>query len=186
MAHAVNELLVLNRFIVSELTVRNLWDDGVFAGLNAVPVLSKLLSIRYETVECDPSFARQEACRIGAILYLAGIRRRFGVNLAKNVYIPKLKDSIIAQDDSNLEKADPILLWVLMIGGVQSFMHEEHKWFVSATANLVVHKRYRMWGELMAVVCEILWIDGILEAECNEFRGEVSAELWSSYKHIFS
>lgn len=186
MAHAVNELHVLNRFIVSELTVRNLWDDGVFAGLNVVPVLSKLLSIRYETAECDPPFVRQEACRIGAILYLAGIRRRFGVNLAKNVYISKLKDSIIAQDDSNLEKTDPILLWVLMIGGVQSFMHEEHKWFVSATANLVVHKRYRMWGELMAVVCEILWIDGILEAECNEFRGEVSAELWSSYKHIFS
>ena len=186
MVHAVNELLVLNRFMVSELTVRDFWDDGVFAGLNVVPVLSKLLLIRYETVECDPAFARQEACRIGAILYLAGIRCRFGVNLATNIYIPKLKDSIIAQDDSNLEKTDPILLWVLMIGGFQSFMHEEHKWFVSAIAKLVVQKRYSMWEELMAVVCGVLWIDGILESECNEFQSEVSAELWTSYRHIFS
>lgn len=186
MAHAINELLVLNRFMVSELTVRDFWDDGVFAGLNVVPVLSKLLSIRYETVERDPAFAKQEACRIGAIFYLAGVRRRFGVDLAKNVYIPKLKDSIIAQDNSNLKKTDPILLWVLMIGGVQSFKHEEHKWFVSATANLVIHRRYSTWEELMAVVYGVLWIDGILQAECNEFQGEVSAELWTSYGHIFS
>jgi len=185
MAHAVNELLILNQFMVSELTVRNFWDDGVFAGLNIVPVLSKLLSIRYETVECNAAFARQEACRIGAILYLAGVRCRFGVILSTNVYIPKLKGSIIAQDGLNLEKTDPILLWVLMIGGAQSFMHEEHKWFVSATANLIVHKGYSMWEELMADVCAVLWIDGILEAECNKFHGEVSAELWTSHRHIF-
>jgi hypothetical protein len=178
--------LFLNRFMVSELTFRDFWDDGVFAGLNVVPVLSKLLSIRYETVKCNPAFARQEACRIGAILYLAGIRCRFGVNLATNVYIPKLKDSIIAQDDSNLEKADPILLWVLMIGGVQSFMHEEHKWFVSATANLLVHNRYSMWEEVTAVLYGVLWIDGILETECNKFQGEVSAELWTSHRRIIS
>jgi hypothetical protein len=186
MTHAVNELLVLNRFMVSELIVRDFWDDSIFAGLHIVPVLSKLLSIRYEAVECDPAFAKQEACRVGAILYLAGIRRRFGWNLATNIYIPKLKDSIIAQDDSNLEKTDPILLWVLMIGGVQSFLHEEHKWFVSATANLLVHNRYRMWEEVMPVLYGVLWIDGILETECNKFQGEVSAELWTSYRCIIT
>jgi hypothetical protein len=186
MTHAVNELLVLNRFMVSELIVRDFWDDSIFAGLHIVPVLSKLLSIRYEAVECDPAFAKQEACRVGAILYLAGIRRRFGWNLATNIYIPKLKDSIIAQDDSNLEKTDLILLWVLMIGGVQSFMHEEHKWFVSATANLLVHNRYRMWEEVMPVLYRVLWIDGILETECNKFQGEVSAELWTSYRCIIT
>jgi hypothetical protein len=186
MACAINELLVLNRFVVNGLTVRDFWDDSVFAGLNVVPVLSKLLSIRYETVECDPAFARQDACRISAILYLAGIRCRFEANLATNVYIPKLKDTIIAQGDSNLEKTDLILLWALMIGGVQSFRHDEHKWFVSATANLVVHNRYSIWEELMAVVCGVLWINGILEVKCNEFQGEVSSELWTSYRHIFS
>jgi hypothetical protein len=186
MAHAVDELLLLNRFILSELTVRDLWDDGVFAGLHVVPVLGKLLSIRYEAVDLNPALARQEACRIGAILYLAGVRHRFGVNLAKDIYIPKLKEFIIAQDGLISENVDPILLWVLVIGGMQSFMHEEHKWYVSATANLIVRKQLNMWEELMAIMYEVLWIGGILEAECNEFQGEVNEELWTTYRQIFS
>lgn len=186
MASAVIELLVLNQFIVSELAARDLWDDGVFAGLHVVPLLSKLLSIRYEADGHDPTFARQESCRIGTLLYLSGIRSRFGVNLSTGVYIPKLKDAIIAQDSLCLEPTDPILLWVKFIGGVQSFIHAEHKWFVSATARLIVGQQWSIWEELMVVVREVLWVEGILEVECHEFRREVSAELWSSYGHLFS
>jgi hypothetical protein len=180
MAHAVNELLALNRLMASELAARNLWGDGVFAGLNVVPVLSKLLSLRYDTVagvESDPAFARQETCRIGAILYLASIRRRFGVNLSAGIYFQRLKDSVTAQDGSGMEITDPVLLWALVIGGVQSLTHEEHKWFVSATASIVARERYSTWEELMAIVREVLWIEGILRTECIEFQGEVSAEL---------
>lgn len=184
MSNAVMELLTFNQFLARELTVRDIWEDDVFAELNLIPVLSKLLSIRLESAEHDSAFARQEACKIGAILYIAGIRARFGVKLATNVYIPKLKDSIVAQADSNLEKPVPFLSWVLMIGGVQSFMHEEHEWFVSTIANIAVSKRYSMWEELMADVRGILWIDGMLEAECSKFRGEVSRELWTSYRVI--
>jgi hypothetical protein len=107
--------------MANELTLRDLWDDGVFAGLHVVPILSKRLSIRPEVAERNPDFARQEACRIGAVLYLAGVRRRFGVNLATNVYTPKPKDSIFAQGGESLDEFDPILLWMLMIGGVQFF-----------------------------------------------------------------
>lgn len=186
MVHAVNELLALNQFMVSELTARDFWNDGFFAGLNIFPVLCKFLSIRYDTVDRDPVLARQEACRICAILYLAGIRCRFGGNLTTNIYIPKLKESIIAQNDPNLGETDPILLWLLMIGGIQSFMHEEHKWFVSAIANRVVHNQYSSWRELMAVACRVLWIDGLLKAECSELRDELSTELWTSHRHEFS
>ena len=186
MISAVNELLGLNQFIASELAVRDLWDDGVFAGLHVVPLLSKLLSIRYETLGSTPPFARQEACRIGALLYLAGIRHRFGVGLKAGVYIPKLKDVIIAQDGSNLETTDPILLWVLFLGGVQSLRHAEHKWYISAIADLIVRRQWSMWEQLMAIVHQVLWVEGILEVECEEFRREVSAESWSSYGHLFS
>ena len=180
---AVNELLVLNQFMVSELAARDLWDDGVFAGLHVVPLLSKFLSIQYETGRCDSAFARQESCRVGALLYLSGIRRRFGVNLAAGVYIPKLKNAIIAQDGFSLGPADPVLLWVTFIGGVLSLIDAEHKWFVSATAHLILGRQWSIWDELMHIVREVLWIDDILEVECHEFHREVSAELWSSYGH---
>jgi len=176
----------LNQLILSELAVRDLWDDGVFAGLHVVPLLSKLLSIRYEAGRHNQAFSRLESCRIGAILYLAGIRRRFGVNLATGIYISKLKDAIVAQEHSNLEEIDPILLWVLLIGGVQSLVHTEHKWFVSATADLIVRWQFRIWEELMDIVRGVLWIEGIVDAECDEFQREMSSELWNTYGQIFS
>jgi len=186
MVSAINDLLVLNQFILSELAVRDLWDDGVFAGLHVVPLVSKLLSIRYETVRHNPAFSRQESCKIGAILYLAGIRRRFGVNLATGIYIPKLKDAIVGQECSNLEEINPILLWILLIGGVQSLIHAEHKWFISTTADLVVRWQFSTWEELMDIVRGVLWIEGILDVECDEFHRELSSESWNTYGHIFS
>jgi hypothetical protein len=186
MVSAIKDLLALNKFIVSELAIRDLWDDGVFAGLQVVPLLSKLLSIRHETSRHNPAFSRQESCRISATLYLAGIWRRFGVNLATGIYISKLKDAIITQDNSNLDKSDPILLWILLIDGVQSLIHAEHKWFVSATAELIVRRQFNRWEELVDTLGGVLWIEGILDVECDEFHRELSAESWNTYGHIFS
>jgi hypothetical protein len=120
------------------------------------------------------------------VLYLAGIRRRFGVNLATCIYISKLKDAIVAQENSNLDGSDPILLWRLLIGGIQSLIHAEHKWFVSATAELIVRRQFNMWEELVDIVRGVLWIEGILDVECDEFHREVSAESWNTYGYIFS
>jgi hypothetical protein len=170
--------------MTKELTSRNLWDDGVFAGLYIVPILSKLLSIHPPAIPYDPALARQESCRIGAMLYLADLRRRFGVNLPTDTYILKLKDVIIAQ--GGLGGTDLVLLWVLVVGGVLSFGHEEHGWFVETVAGLVVCQGYSMWEELMAVVCVVLWINGILEDECKFFRDEVSTELWTLHSYVFS
>ena len=186
MTSTVLDLLILNQFMVSELAIRDLWDDGVFAGLHVMPLISKLLSFRHDTHEYILTFARQESCRIGALLYLSGVRCRYGVSLSTAVYIPKLKDVIITQDNSSFDPTDPVLLWVVFIGGVKSLVHAEHNWFVSTAAQIIVRQQWTLWDELMAVIREVLWIEGVLEVECHEFRREVSAELWSSYGHLFS
>lgn len=186
MNSATNELLALVQFIISERAVRYLWDDGVFAGLHVVPLLSKFLSIRHNISESNPTFASEESRRIGALLYLAGIRQRFGVNLAKDIYIPKLKHAIMVQNNSNLEKIKPVMVWLLVIGGVQSLMHDDHNWFVSATVQLILQLQYNNWEELMTTVREVSWVEGILEVECNKFCMEVSSTLWNSYGHFFS
>ena len=71
-----------------------------------------------------------------------------------------------------------ILLWVVLIGGVQSYNMPAHNWFVSATVDLVIKREGLTWDELMVIVREVLWIEGLFEAECCEFRKEFSAELW--------
>jgi len=187
MTSAVTELLTLNRFMTNELTFRPLWEDGPFAGLHVVPLLSKFLSIRHSIIESNPTFAKEESCRIGALLYLAGVRQRFGVNLAaSNIYIPKLKHAITAQGVPNMEESNHLLLWILVTGGVQSLLHEDHHWFVSTAADLMVRLNLGSYSAVMAIVRRVLWVDGILDVECDEFYSEVSSELLSSYGHVFN
>jgi hypothetical protein len=186
MRSAVNDLLILNQSILSELATRDLWDDGVFAGLYILPVLAKFLSIRPDINGYSPALARQESCRIGALLYLAGIRHRFGVQFSAHIYIPKLKQAIISQAGSNAEEISPLIVWLLVLGGTQSFMNEDHKWFVQATAALVQRLQLSTWDGLMDTVRMVSWIEGILEVECDLFRMEVSSESWNSHEHLFS
>lgn len=185
MNSAIYELLVLIQYMVSALAVRDLWDDGVFAGLHVVPLMSKFLSIHHDISESSPALAREESCRLGALLYLGGIRRRFGVNLTPDVYIPKLKKAIISQDNSNAE-INPVLLWLLVIGGIQSLAHEDHPWFVTEASNLIIGMEYSTWEELMTAVRTVSWVDGILQVECEKFRMEVASELWNSYGYFWS
>jgi len=187
MTSAVTELLTLNQFMIDELAVRVLWEDGPFAGLHVVPLLSKFLSVRHNISDSNPAVAREESCRIGALLYLAGVRQRFSVNLAaSNTYIPKLKSAILGQGVLNMEESNHLLLWLLVIGGVQSLLHEDHHWFVSAAANLIMHLQCGSRGEVMGIVRRVSWLDGILDIECDEFYTEASSELLSAYGHVFN
>jgi hypothetical protein len=187
MTSAVTELLTLNQFMINELEVRVLWQDGPFAGLHVVPLLSKFLSVRHDISESNPVLAREESCRIGALLYLAGVRQRFGVNLAaSNTYIPKLKYAIVAQGVLNVEDQNYFLLWLLVIGGIQSLLHGDHRWFVSAAANLIMQLRCGSLVEVMGIVRRVSWLDGILDIECDEFYAEVSSELLTTYGQVFN
>ncbi|KAF4626853.1 hypothetical protein G7Y89_g11305 [Cudoniella acicularis] len=172
----MSELLVLNQLILSELAVRDMWDDGVFAGLHIVPIMSKLLCIRQEPCEHGPVFARQKACRIGALLYLAAIRRSFGVHLAPDIHIPKLKHAITTWVELNMDGTNPLILWLLVIGGAQSLGHQDNGWFVSATVNIIVRLQLSAWEELMNSVRSVLWVEGILQVECSEFHRKISSE----------
>jgi hypothetical protein len=186
MAEAVNELLALNQHVAIELMVRDLWDDSVFAGLYVVPLLAKFLSIRNDKALFDILLRKQEICRIGALLYISTIRRGFGVRLSSAVYIPKLIEAINAERTLRSGLADPVLRWVVFIGGIESLYHTEHEWFVCAMAEIVVEQEWGIWCELMAFMREILWIEGIMHEECHEFRMEICAEIRSSHGRYFS
>lgn len=183
MTSAINDLFALNEFILSELRVRYLWDDGVLAGLQVIPLLRKLLSIRHDSI--DVIFLRQESCRIAALLYLSGIRRRFGVALSAAVYIPKLKEALVAQDRAKSVPNESTLFWMTFVGAVQSLDYPEHEWFVSTIAHLILQKQWSSWEELIAAIRETLWIDGVLESKCHALRVDVAVVLWNSYGHRF-
>ncbi|KFY94298.1 hypothetical protein V498_03933 [Pseudogymnoascus sp. VKM F-4517 (FW-2822)] len=180
MISATYDLLALNQYMVNKAEAGDLWDNAIFAGLYIVPLLSKLLTIRHNTL--DATLAKQESCRIGALLYLSGIRRRFGIALTGDIHVQTLKRAISEDISCN---TDPILPWLLVIGGVQSVKLEDRKWFISEVANLLLRLQYSTWGELVAAVRGVLWVEGILETECEQFRTDIASEVWSKYGYIF-
>ncbi|MAD86734.1 MAG: hypothetical protein CL912_27570 [Deltaproteobacteria bacterium] len=177
---AIANLVNLSQFIIKEMSVRDIWDDGVFAGLYVVPVISKFLSIPHNIINQNPVLLRQEMCRLGALLYLAGIRQRFGVELHLEIYVSKLKLvlAIPTQDHDVL-----LSLWLLVLGGVQSFLSEHHGWFVSATADLITRLQYSFWDEVMVALNQVVWIEGLLGAEFENFRMEITSILWEKSEY---
>lgn len=175
---AIHDLLVLNQYMVNKAVAGDLWNNAVFAGLYIVPLLSKLLTIRHTAF--GATLAKEESCRIGALLYLSGIRRRFGMALTTDIHVQNLKYAL--SEDIN---TDLILPWLLVVGGTQAVDLEVREWFVSTTANLLLRLQCNSLNELMAAVRDVLWVEGILEAECRQFYVDVAAEAWNKHGYLF-
>jgi hypothetical protein len=189
LAIAMKHLYRFNQLLLNEALARDVWSDGVFAELNLMPVLHKLLSIRFEHAEQDPILIKQEAYRVGAINYLAIIRDKFAVNLSSHVPLQKLKDTVGFLGSANVDYDLPVLLWLLALGGTQSIKKGErlvHDWFVTKLAELIAFMGCGSWEQIMYHVRGVLWIEGLAQDECQVLRGEVSAKVWSSHSHIFA
>ena len=182
----MEELCRFNQLLICEASRRNVWTDGVFAELNLMPVLHKLLSTQPELASEDPEVRKQEACRLGAINYLALIRDKFAVNLSAVVPLRKLKHSVEHLENANDHADLSLLLWLLVIGGTQSIRkgerhrdHQVHEWFIGKLAELVTLAEYVSWTQVMYHVEEVLWIEGLAQRECEILCGEISNRAWS-------
>jgi hypothetical protein len=184
---AMNLLQNLNRLVVDELSRRDLWDDGVFAGMHIVPVLHHLLSTRHEITQENSAVLGEESCRLGAILYLGAIRLKFGVTLTADFYVRKLKKCIMLQGEAFWDETPEILVWFLVLGGIQStFMEEEHAWFIAALASHAASAGHMSWEDLMSLIREVLWIDKAYEGECIALQGEVTTKSRLIHHHMLS
>jgi hypothetical protein len=179
---AIHDLYGLNQLIITEAETRDIWVDGVFAWNYIVPVLYKLLLTRYE----QPGTSM---LRAGAMLYIAAIRRRFGVRFLTHVQIWNLKNSmsVLLQENEPVPYDTPIFLWLLVLGSTLSSPKEDHEWFVSQTAQHIFTRRYESWDEVIGdYVQKVLWIDELLIPEREILRQELSTIMWNSYGLAFS
>jgi hypothetical protein len=189
-ASAIRDLYRQNQLLVDQVKPRDGWTDGVFANLNLMPVLYKLLSIQYDPLEQDSIVKRHTAYRAGAILYLSIIRLKFGINLSASLHIRNLKEALGALEDLNIDCDLTILLWLLVVGGTQSTttreQPEEHGWFVSKLTQVIIFMGCNSWEQVMSHVRGVLWADGLAEENCDELRGEVRTKAWSLYGQVFA
>jgi hypothetical protein len=159
------------------LTTGTMGSDDVSISLLVACVIHRLLSVRYDTAEVSQAMSIQESCRIGILLYLTAIRYGFDTHLSPNFYVSKLKHTVMSQGNSHSEITSRIKLWLLVIGGIQSLTHKDHNWFVLAIASLIVRLGYHTWYDVMTTMRQTLWIEGMLQVECDKLHKEVLLEL---------
>lgn len=183
-AVALKDSSVMNVVVNGKLSIRATLVDGTFQGIYLMPLLHELLSMSCDVSTLDQVVTREECYRIGAIMYLSAIRSLFGFHISTSIYIQELK-SIISRDYTVWEADYGKLLWILIVAALPSFEQEEHEWIVSNMSRIIMYCGYSMWGELVSLLHEILWIDELFDEGCEILRAEISSKLWRSHNYLF-
>jgi hypothetical protein len=140
--------------------------DGVFSIHHQLSSLSGFESNSRED-------ALQESCRLGALLYtreaLQGIPT-LGI-LPLNVVI-KLKTHLMLIDESFSE---PILLWLLVLGGIRSQTDPLKTWFIDGLVKLARVLGVSTWMDAQRVLKDFIWVGEVLDKQSQLLWEEVEA-----------
>ena len=179
---AIYNLYSLNQLIIEEDEARDVWKDGVFEWNHVVPALHKLLLARHEDLD-----AGSTAIRSGSVLYIAAIRRRFGIRFLTHVQIRILRVTLstLFENVNTSPYEDSVMLWMLVLGGTLSSLKDDHDWFVSHTTRHVFTLGCTSWEEVKSTLKKVIWLDHVLITELESLRQEVSETLRSFYLHEF-
>ncbi|KAH7403648.1 hypothetical protein BKA64DRAFT_669617 [Cadophora sp. MPI-SDFR-AT-0126] len=136
------------------------------------PIIYNVLGQGPETQPSDGPSAVQETTRIGLILFLFKLRRVCGqLGVSTTLFVKKLKTLASTMAWKTLWSAcEPLLLWVLFIGMLESWRTEDEDWYTETTAMAAHWMGLRSWDDTSKAVKQFPWIDGLFDDECERSR----------------
>jgi hypothetical protein len=144
---------------------QNIWEDPDFAGFRIYPTLYKLLTIQAGPEEDEFRNLVQEICRLGAILFLSEIRRKFGVSpVVTKIQITKLRRLFETNHIIWDKSLEPIRIWVLVMAGCAGSMEAEGTWVAERLVQSRTFMTCAHWGDIIAVVSSMWWIDEVFSS----------------------
>ena len=128
--------------------------------------------------------ALQESCRLGALLYtresLQGIPT-LGI-LPLNV-VMKLKTNLMLIDKSFSE---PVLLWLLVLGGIRSQTDPLKTWFIDGLVKLAPVLGVSTWMDAQRVLKDFIWVGEVLDKQSQLLWDEVEAARTSQEAQVIA
>ncbi|KAM3075023.1 hypothetical protein ACMFMG_007516 [Clarireedia jacksonii] len=118
--------------INEECKTRNLWHDQNFPGLCIYPILYRLLTAQ-TTVENN----LEELLRIGALLFVSEVRRKFGIGpILTGVYVSKLRKHF--EDTESWGEDDRKLkTWLLVMAAYAASSTGDYQWAVDGLKEMM-------------------------------------------------
>jgi hypothetical protein len=162
------ELSFLVIALTAEGSLRIQWDADNFPGFGFYPTLHKLLSR-----QDDSGNPVQEMCRLGAILFLAEVRRKFGISpVVTNVQCSKLQELLHANEVLWVKQLDHIRVWTILMGGCAAETPSGHHWAVKALIRSKNCLKERSCAEFIDMASQVWWIDEVFLSKSQELQSE--------------
>ncbi|KAK3208324.1 hypothetical protein GRF29_77g318254 [Pseudopithomyces chartarum] len=161
--------------IKSELKRRLLWQDQSFLKIWIDPLSYRLLESGKELQNIDETNFINECCRLGALILLSKIRRRFGARLVfTGVETERLRTllEIYGKEWKNFKS---MLLWTAIMAALETD-NEERQWFCEVIGDAAKTTNLQAWDEIVAHASNLFWVGDVLNKECDNLRPHVYIE----------
>jgi hypothetical protein len=140
-------------------TKRRVFSDGDFGTAYLFPLIHKCLSLpRYNEDLDEKDGAILQACRLACALFLAEIKRMFGINAVNSGLQTQKLRTYLANSKGHWGDLQPLKLWCLAMGGVES-LGSLQVWYEHELREEGANMRLDSWEEVENKVKAILWFD---------------------------
>lgn len=161
--------------IKSELKKRLLWQDQSFLKTWVDPLTHRLLDGGVELKDIDETNFMNECCRLGALILLSKIRRRFGARLIfTGVETGRLR-TLLEIYGEGWTSFKTMLLWTAILAALETD-NEDRLWFCDIIRNIAKAMGLQGWDEIIVHASNLHWVGDVLDKECDSLRPLVHME----------
>lgn len=172
MLEIFTQLSYLTVALTGQSPLRIQWDNDNFPGFGFYTTLHKLLTTQL-TNEDKFGDAVQEMCRLGAIFFLAEVRRKFGIApVLTDVQSTKLHNLLDVHKTLWVKELDHMRLWTIMMAGCCAETEAGRTWAANALLRSKMSLMYPEWDELMDIASNMWWIDEIFWLRSRDLQSE--------------
>jgi hypothetical protein len=161
--------------IKSELKKRLLWQDESFLQAQVNPLTYRLLNSGIQLEDVDETNVEGESCRLGALIFLSKIRRRFGARLVFTGVETERLRVLLEMYGETWETYKKMLLWVAVLAALETDS-EERLWFCDVIGKTAKAMGLQSWEGIVAHASNLLWVGDVLDKECDDLRPLVHIE----------
>lgn len=161
--------------IKSELKKRLLWQDQSFLKTWVDPLTQRLLEGGVELKDVDETNFLNESCRLGALILLSKIRRRFGARLVFTEVETERLRTLLEIYGGGWTSFKTMLLWTAILAALETD-NRDRLWFCDIIGHTAKAMDLQGWDEIIVHASNLLWVGDVLDKECDDLRPLVHME----------
>ena len=155
----------------------DIWQDELFVGLVANPITHALLSLPRFVEADERAFALREACRVGAMVFVACLRQQFDCYPdAVRPHKRTLRQLLQQSSGDDWGELYDLWIWLRVLEGLVADEGEEMEEVATSLRN-AMWKAALSWEEVVRTAQAVLWIDRIFDVRAENLKLKVVTTL---------